>query len=331
MSVTPQQLIAEQAQRDTFLAGFDFTLRRTFYPLGFPLELETNSRDVIAAAEEGWSEFSQTFDVPPSRLSLGVTDTEDTVLTLKSVFATRDHLASLFADPQNFTVSDFRDDFTFGWVTRGLAEDHSLLRYRFLVPAAFMMVEQKALAPLHAALIAKDGVGVMLCGDSMAGKSTLAYACAREGWSFVTDDGTFLVRGESDRYAIGDFPNLRLREDAVQFFPELANRLAVVRPNGKIALEIPTRELPIRTLPGHTVDHVVYLDRGDYSRAALEIYPGERAIEDWKQHAAFGTNAVRLAQLQCHHRLLSAGMWNLKYSQLEDAIARLERLISEGC
>src|SRR5215469_1692814 len=331
MRVTPQQLIAEQAPRDTFLAGFDVKLRRTFYPLGFPLELETNSLEVIAAAEEGWSEFSQAFDAPPLRLCIGVTDAEETVLTLKSVFATRDHLASLFADPQNFIVCDFHKDFAFGWVTRGVAEDHSLLRYRFLLPAAFMMVEQKALAPLHAALIAKDGVGVMLCGESMAGKSTLAYACARAGWSFVTDDGTFLVRGESDRYALGDFPNLRLREDAVQLFPELANRLAVVRPNGKIALEIPTRELPIRTVRGHSVDHVVYLDRGDYSGAALEPYPRERAIEEWKQYAPFGTSAVRRAQLQCHHRLLNAGMWNMKYSQLADAIARLERLVSNGC
>ena len=79
------------------------------------------------------------------------------------------------------------------------------------------MAHQKAMAPVHAALVVKDGVGIMLCGDSMAGKSTLAYACARAGWSYVTDDGTFLVRGELDRYAIGDFTNLRLRESSFSF------------------------------------------------------------------------------------------------------------------
>lgn len=219
MRVTPQQLIAEQVQPDTFLAGFDLRLRQTFYPLGFPLLLETNSPEVLEAAEEGWCEFSQTFDLPPMRLCLGVLDTDEPVLTLKSVFSAREHLATLFADAGNFIVCDFRDNFTFGWVTRGLAKDHSLLRYRFLIPGAHMMAEQMALAPLHAALIVKDGTGVMLCGDSMAGKSTLAYACARAGWNYVTDDGTFLVRGESDRYAVGDFTNLRLREDAVHLFP----------------------------------------------------------------------------------------------------------------
>jgi len=331
MRVTPQQLIADPVQSDTFLAGFDLGLCETYYPLGFPLRLETNSPEVLEAAEAGWREFTQTFDVPAMRLCLGVLDTDEPVLTMRSVFSSREHLASLFADAGNFIVCDFRENFTFGWVTRGLAKDHSLLRYRILIPAAHMMAEQLALAPLHAALVVKDGAGVMLCGDSMAGKSTLAYACARAGWSYVTDDGTFLVRGEIERYAIGDFTNLRLREDAVQLFPELGNRLAVVRPNGKIALEIPTRELPIRTLAGSSVDHVVYLDREDCKGALLEPYSRERAIEEWKIHVPFGTNAVRSAQMQCHRQLLSAGMWNMKYSRLEDAIARLERLVSKGC
>jgi hypothetical protein len=331
MQVTPQQLIAEQVQPDTFLAGFDLRLCHTFHPLGFPVRLETNSREVIEAAKEGWSEFTQAFDGPPLRLCLGVIDSGQPVLTLKSVFSAREHLATLFADPANFVVCDFRENFSFGWVTRGLAMDHSLLRYRFLLPTAHMMAEQKALAPVHAALVAKDGAGVMLCGDSMAGKSTLAFACARAGWSYVTDDGTFLVRGEADRYAIGDFSNVRLREDAVRFFPELGNRMAVVRPNGKVALEIPTRELPIRTLPGHSVDHVVYLDRCESAGATLLPHSRELAIEDWKQHVPFGTAAVRNAQMECHRRLLSAGMWSMRYAHLDDAIARLERLVATGC
>lgn len=331
MRVTPQQLIAEQVQPDTLLAGFDLNLRQTFYPLGFPLLLETNSAEVMAAAEEGWHEFRQEFDTLPMRLCLGVLDTDEPVLTLKSVFSTREHLASLFADAQNFIVCDFRENFTFGWVTRGMAMDHSLLRYRFLIPGAQMMAEQMALAPLHAALVVKDGTGVMLCGDSMAGKSTLAYACARAGWCYVTDDGTFLVRGDSGRYALGDFTNLRLREDAAQLFPELSNRLAVVRPNGKVGLDIPTRELPIQTLHGHSVDHVVYLNRRDCTGTTLESYPRELAMDAWKQHIQFGTKAVRVAQMQCHQRLFSAGMWSMKYSRLADAIARLDRLVSTGC
>src|SRR5277367_2937934 len=164
MNVTPHELIAQQVQPDSFLAGFDLRLRRTFFPLGFSLQLETNSPEVIAAAEEGWGEFSQAFDGPPLRLCLGVIESDEPVLTINSVFSSREHLATLFADPSNFIVCDFRENFSFGWVTRGLAVDHSSLRYRFLTPGAHMLAEQQALAPLHAALVVKDGVGIMLCG-----------------------------------------------------------------------------------------------------------------------------------------------------------------------
>ncbi len=330
MRVTPQQLLAEQIQPDAFLSGFDLDLRRTFYPLGFPLRLETNSPDVIAAAEEGWGGFSQAFDQAPLRLSLGVTASDAPLLTIKSVFAMREHLASIYGDGENFAVCDFRQNLAFGWITRGLAADHPLLRYRFLTSISHMLAGQRDLAPLHGALIAKNGVGVMLCGDSMAGKSTLAYACCRDGWQYITDDGACLVRTRLDRYAVGDFTNIRLREDAMRFFPELADRVPVVRANGKIALEIRTTELPMASLPGHSIDHVVFLDRRSSERAALRSYAKELALEGWDSHASFGTHAVRDEQKQCYRRLLNAGTWVMRYSRLADAMERLEQLVETG-
>jgi len=330
MRVTPRQLLTENIHSSALLASLELGLRQTVYPLGFPMELETNSDEVIAAAREGWGDFAPAFDEPPIRLCLGVTDSDASLLTIKSVFAAREHVASLYADADNFVLCDFRQGFAFGRVTRGVSVDHPLLRYRFLMPAAHMLAEQKALAPLHGALVVKNDVGVMLCGESMAGKSTLAYACARAGWSYVSDDGTFLVRSRSDRYAVGDFSNIRLRQDAIQLFPELSDRLAVVRPNGKIALEIRTRELPISVLPGHSIDHVVFLDRGDSLSPSIRPYPGERALEEWKQYAAFGTQEVREEQLHSQRRLLNAGMWMMHYSRLDDAIATLDRLVQAG-
>ena len=57
-------------------------------------------------------------------------------------------------------------------------------------------------------------------------RALLAYACARAGWTYVSDDGAFLVRGRDDRYAIGDPHSIRFRPDAPELFPELADRLA---------------------------------------------------------------------------------------------------------
>ena len=307
------------------LSGFDLDLRRTFYPLGFPFELETNSPDVIAAATEGWGGFAPAFNEAPVRLCLAVTGSETPLLTPRSVFASREHLMSMYGDAENFMMFDFRRGFAFGCITRGTAADYPLLRYRFLA-GALMLVEQRSLAPLHGALIVKNGVAVMLCGDSFAGKSTLAYACCRSGWAYVTDDGVSLVRARSDRFAIGDYTSLRLRDDARRFFPELSDHLPVVRPNGKVAVEILTSSLPITTLPGHSVDYVVFLDRRESGPASIRRFAREKAVAHWKRHTCFGASEVRDAQRQCQERLLELGLWEMRYSFLDDAVECLEEL-----
>ena len=237
---------------------------------------------------------------------------------------------SVIADSENLLVCDFERGVVAGWITRAVAADHPFLRYRFLTCAANMLIEQAALAPIHGALIARRGHGVVLCGESFAGKSTLAYACARAGWTYVTDDGTHLVRNRADRYAVGDPHTLRLREDARDLFPELADQLAVVRPNGKVAIEMFTRELPIHIAAGCTIDHVVFLDRQEFGRARLCSYAKEEAFMQWEAYASFGTQAVRSAQKCCYEQLLRARIWELSYSYFDDAVVRLEQLVDSG-
>ncbi len=328
MLVDPRQFLEERFQPDTLHREFDLPLRRTFYPLGFAFELETNSPEVLEAASEGWGNFAAAFDEAPVRFCLAVTESDTPLLTPRSVFASREHLMSMYGDAENFAVFDFQRGFGFGSVTRGTAADHPLLRYRFLT-AAGMLVEQRSLAPLHGALIVKNGRGVMLCGESLAGKSTLAYAACRQGWTYVTDDGVALVRGRADRYAVGDYLSLRLRESARGLFPELAERLAVVRPNGKVAIEILTRTLPIETLPGHAVDHIVFLDRQETGPASIRSYSRENALAHWERHLSFGAREVRAAQLDCQHRLLlEAELLEMRYSRLSDAIGSLDQLVA---
>lgn len=90
-----------------------------------------------------------------------------------------------------------------GWLVSGVSETSSM------VPAqsesremALLRIEQDALdwllnnAPdavsVHAALLAKDGKGIAIVGPSFAGKSTLATALWRTGWSLMSDDLVFI-------------------------------------------------------------------------------------------------------------------------------------------
>lgn len=322
-----KNIFTEQAVPVPVFREYDLPLRRTFFPLGFPLQVETNSEDVIQAAEEGWGLFAQAFEQPPIRLCLSVTDSETMPATIRSSFASREHLFTFIADLENFAVCDFTAGYGFGMVTRAVAADHPFLRYRFLTAAGLMLVGQQWLAPLHGAFVVRNGRGVLLCGDSFAGKTTLAYACSRAGWTFVTDDGTFLVRNRCDRYAVGNPYTIRFREDAFNFFPELSERMLVVRPNGKIGIEIFTSELPISVTPGCSIDQVVFLARKEHGPVDLRAYPQDLAIQEWERHAPFGTNQVRDAQKRCYQRLLGAGLWRLEYADLNEAVQRLEQLV----
>lgn len=325
-----EKSIAEQVLRDPVLSTCALPLRARFYPLGFPLDLETNSADVMQAASESWGLFTPLFDETPIRLSLGVTPGESREIPRKSKVFSREHLMSITANPENFVIVDFNQSYAFGWVTPAVAANHPVLRYRFLSASVLSMVAQLALAPLHCALVSRNGCGVALFGDSFAGKSTLAYACARAGWTFLSDDGTHLLRNSADRHAIGDPHVMRFREDAKSLFPELADRIAFARPNGKIGIEVLTRDLPIETAYGCSIEHVVFLNRSESGAARLRRYSKEDAMTWCEQYVSFGTADIRDAQVRCYQRLLGAGIWELHYSDFDGAIARLEQLVDSG-
>jgi hypothetical protein len=325
-----EKSILEMVLPDPVLSAFELPLRARFYPFGFPLDLATNSTHVIEAAEEGWGKFVQQFDAAPVRLQLGVAAGSNTQLPPQPVVRSREHLMFIVADPDNFMVCDFERHFAFGWTTELAAADHGLIRYRFLTAAGMTLIEQQSGASLHCGLVARNGRGVALMGDSFAGKSTLSYACARAGWTFVSDDGVLLVRNRSHRYAVGDPYAIRLRDDAGGLFPELRDRLPFRRPNGKIGIEIFTRDLPIQTAPGCSIDQIVFLNRNESGPASIRRYPKDEALHWCERYVTFGTPEVREAQFRCYHRLLNAGIWEMRYSDLDDAIGCLERLVDSG-
>jgi hypothetical protein len=312
---------------DPVLSAFDLPLCRTFYPLGYPLVLRTNSYDVLEAAEENWGTFGRMFDQNPVHLCLGVTEDGSISPSSETVIRVRDQLMSIVADRDNYMLCDFARGFAFGWVTRKMAADHALLRYQFLTAGGIALVQQRAFAPLHGALVVRNDTGVLLCGDSCAGKSTLAYACARAGWTYVSDDGTFLVRGRADGYAIGDHHSIRFRTDAPDLFPELGGHQPILRPNGNMAIEVHARDLNISTAPGSVVDHVIFLDREHGGPAVVHPYSETRALEYWAQYAILGPGDIRAAQQHCYERLLHARLWKLRYSHLNNAVTLLEQLV----
>lgn len=320
----------ETSRADALLAAVALPRSGLFFPLGYSLRIEANSQEVIAAAYQAWGAFPQRSKERPIRISVTVSDSR-TALPEPPVFHPRDHLMAIVSDAENFLMCEYRSGFAFGCVTPATVADHGFFRYHFLEAAAMSLIAQLYLASVHGALVQLDGRGVLLCGDSHAGKSTLAYACARAGWTFISDDATSLIRDSEDRYAIGNPHSLRLREDAKLLFPELDVFLAGVRPNGKIGIEVVTDTLPgISTADGSSIDHVVFLNR---QAGALKLvrFDSAEALCWFEQFSmAYGSKDVQDSQNRAYRRLLRANTWELRYHDLDNAVERLERLVRSG-
>jgi hypothetical protein len=237
---------------------------------------------------------------------------------------------SIVTDARNFAHCDFRSGFAYCWLTTAVASDTQYLRYHYLEPIALTLLAQRYLAPVHGALVVRHGQGVLLCGESSAGKSTLAYACARAGWTFVTDDAVYLLRKSSRRFGVGNPHQIRFREDAKALFSELADRVALTRPNGKVGLELSTEALGLKTAAAHRIDHIVFLNRTEVQAATLSPMASAQAMKSWTQAANYGEESARHEQVKTYERLLASPIWAFEYSRLDDAVQRLNRLAISG-
>jgi hypothetical protein len=181
---------------------------------------------------------------------------------------------------------------------------------------------------IHAACVVLNGRGVLLCGDSGAGKSSLAYACAQEGWDYMCDDACSLLRDRKDRTVIGNPYSLRLRPDAGRLFPEFKQRLASSRPNGKVSFEIATsNELPIKLVTECQAHFIVFLEREDNAIPAIYPLPKEHALEVFARTISFGSAEYRRNRMAHYRNLLDVPVFGLRYSNLESAVDRLSRMV----
>jgi hypothetical protein len=90
------------------------------------------------------------------------------------------------------------------------------VRYELIEFTVFMLASRvQKLVSLHAACVGRDGRGILLLGDSGAGKSTAALHTLLRGWDFLSEDSV-LVEPES-MVATGVANFLHVGRDALRF------------------------------------------------------------------------------------------------------------------
>ena len=100
---------------------------------------------------------------------------------------------------------------------------------------------------LHASGLVSEGRTIAIAGPAGTGKSTLAAALQREGWSVASDDGLVVRERGSEVLAVPAYPGLRLWPDAAErtgVMPFAVSEVAEYTAKLRVSLAAPTKLEP---------------------------------------------------------------------------------------
>ena len=316
---------------DPLLAFAPLPLHQVLFPYGFPVHIKTNHPGVIRAAELSWAGFRQRFREAPIEIRFMVSDFPSRRKPASPIFRAQANLLTVVADSHNFGCCDLTAGFGFACITKAAIYQKDYFRYNYLEAMVYTLLDTRYLVTMHAACVAFQGCGFLFVGDSGAGKSSLAYACARRGWTYVSDDTSCLARKRTGRSVLGNPETFRFRPPASQLFPELQGPIKL-RQN-KPTLEVKTECLTnVRTAHEVAVYYLIFLSRSETAvetpylvsvsrevalkRLLPQVWPTELAIHEERLHAM--------------ERLLEAEKHELVYGNFDPAIDLLEHLVRQS-
>jgi hypothetical protein len=306
----------------------ELTLQSRFYPLGFPVDLHTNSAAVLQMYAASWSSFGPRYDTEPIQVDVHLSPSESPECPPTPAFRMTLPLMVSIADQENYSVVDLGRGTTQICITDAAMRHPLYASYFFLESAAACHIATRHATVVHAACVEWNGRGMLLCGESGAGKSTLAYACARAGFGYITDDATFLLSDGLDRMVTGNSRKVRLRPESATLFPEMKDLAITPRAAGKPSVEIATG-CNLISLDETRVEAIVFLNR---STQREELIPyAKDAVREFMRKSGFGMNEQRARQYRSLEQLLRAPVYEMHYKDLPWAIARLKTLAQDGC
>jgi len=311
---------------DPLLSKLALPLHAVFYPLGFAVEITTNAQEVLDAARECWGHLHQRRANPMLQLRIGVTDGGSTDCPPRPVVRAQRHLLSIVADAHNHAVCDLKAGFAFAWLNHVALRHRSYLRYHFMESMALVLISTSYATALHAACVSRHGRGMLLCGDSGAGKSSLSYACARAGWTYTSDDASYLLHDSDQPRVIGNPHQVRFRPSASDLFPELIGRNLTPRAEGKPSIEVPTSELPgLITADEASIHYIIFLNRQPSAVAELLPLPKATTLQRFHQ-SLYPVEEIQQSQAATLQHLSATEMYELRYRDLHHAVDCLELL-----
>jgi len=317
---------ASRRPQDDLLCDMDLPLRESFFPLGYSIEVTTNSPAVLAAATESFGHMRSSREDTRLQIRVGVGDGGSSVCPPEPTRREFNHLYSLVADVENQALLDLESGTNFTWLTQAAVDNRLYFRSNFLEKTVYLLLGAIVVTDIHAACVSKNGKGILLCGETGAGKTTLAYACARAGWTYTSDDTSYLINNADSPRVIGHSHRVRFRPSAKQLFPELEGYAVTPRMEGKPSIEIPIAGLPIsHTAAEAEVHSIVYLKRHPAASGKLVRLPDGTASRRAGDEL-YSAGQIRAKHVERLEILREVPTYELEYYDLDAAIETLESL-----
>ena len=163
----------------------------------------------------------------------------------------------------------------------------------------------------------------------LSARGSLTYACARRGWTYISDDASSVV-WDGDRTVLGEPHHFRFRAEAPDLFPELRGRTVGYELDRKPTIEVFTADLPIRTAPECRVEYIAFLDRCPGIRAGMTRIGKEETRERLQQDMPAFDPELDARRRTVVESMAEAPAFALRYSNCEEATLLLERIVRGG-
>lgn len=259
--------------------------------------LSTNSHAILSSSRH-WCGALE----PAGDNSFGVEILEDDSLDSQPVrpphFRGMKHLVFTMLAPHNFFVFDLLRKKATGIVSSETAHDSAFLNKLVLPIAIGVLGTAIGIAPIHGACLEHNAKGFLITGVSGAGKSTLSVALAQHGFTFLSDEWTYIAKKQNQLVAYGISAPAKLLSDAVRFFPQLQTQEPLRTPNGELAYEInPASLFSSKQKSASRPEYLFFLERD--SRPGSDFFPSSREYA----RAFFEQNAELLPEELPHMKV----------------------------
>jgi hypothetical protein len=260
--------------------------------LGVPLEVHSNSSEVVAATERSFGRWrclapEHVSPLPPREIHVVVHPGQSkAAFRLPLVYRLHGNTFVAAAGDNLFTVQLDRGA-ALAFVTPEMVADDLYFRHAALECMALLLAARTDRTPVHAGAVVRNGRAVLLAGHSLSGKSTLCYACVRTGFDLLAEDVVYVSRAGGLRIW-GNPWRIHLMPDALRFFPELTHT-AQLQVNGKLklAVDVATASDEKWCLFAEQAA-VCLLQRHDGPQSELEVIDAPTVIEALSQNLETG-------------------------------------------